>query len=81
MPQKSEYMFPATIAVLLVAVEAARGVRLQRRGMTILYAAAAIGVATNIALLRDNSRQFRDTTTVNRSNLTAAEIVRIASDG
>ena len=73
-PQKSEYMFPATIAVLVVAVEAARGVRLQRRGTTILYAVAAMSVATNIALLRDNSRQFRDTTTLNRSSLTAIEI-------
>jgi hypothetical protein len=74
-PQKTEYMFPATVAVLLVAVEAARDVRIQRRGMIILYAAAAIGVLTNIALLRDASRQFRVANTVYRSNLGAAEIV------
>jgi hypothetical protein len=73
-PQKSEYLFPATVAVLLVAVEAARGVRLQRRGMIILYAAAVIGVATNIALLRDSSQHFRALSTVYRSNLAAAEV-------
>ena len=74
-PQKTEYMFPATIAVLLVAVEVVRGLRLQRRGMIILYAAAAIGLATNIALLRDSARQFRDTTVMYRSDLTASEII------
>ena len=77
-PQKSEYMFPATIAVLLVAVEASRGVRLRRRGMTILYAVTAISLATNIALLRDGSREFRATTTVNRSSLTVAELAGAA---
>ena len=74
-PQKTEYMFPATIAVLLVAVEAVRGLRLQRRGMIILYVAAAIGLATNIALLRDSARQFRDTTVMYRTDLTASEII------
>jgi hypothetical protein len=74
-PQRPDYLFPATIAVLLVAAEAARGVRIQRRGMTVLYAAAAIGVATNIALLRDASRNFRTFVTVSQSSLTAAEII------
>jgi hypothetical protein len=73
-PQKSEYMYPATIAALLVAVEAARDVRFQRRGMIILYVGATIGLTTNIKLLSDSAQQFRATTTVNRSDLTAAEI-------
>ncbi len=74
-PQKPDYLFPGAIAVLLVAVEAARGVRLQRWGMTILYVAAAMGVATNIALLRDDSRLLRAVAAESRSALTAAEIV------
>ncbi len=55
-PDSARYIYPGAIAVLLVAVEAARGVRIQRRGMTILYIVAAISLATNIALLRDGSR-------------------------
>ena len=74
-PQNSEYMFPTTIAVLLVAVEAARGLRLQRRGMIILYAAAAIGMATNIAILRDTARGYHTFAHVSRGAMTAAEIV------
>ena len=54
----------------------ARGVRLRRRGMTILYAATAISLATNIALLRDGSREFRATTTVNRTSLTVGRACR-----
>ena len=77
-PYKSEYMFPATIAVLLVAVEAARGVRLRRGGMTILYAATAISLATNIALLRDGSRKFRAATTSIRTSLTISELASAA---
>ena len=77
-PQKSEYMFPATIAVLLVAVDASRGVRLTRRGMTILYAATAISLATNIALLRDGSREFRATTTVKPNHSHRAELAGAA---
>ena len=42
-PQKSEYVFPGTIAVLLVAVEAARGLRFGRGTTIVLYGAAAIG--------------------------------------
>jgi hypothetical protein len=73
-PQKSEYVFPATIAVLLVAVEAARGARFGRRAMIVLYGAAAIGVMTNVALLREGSTRLRTAASQVRSELAAVEI-------
>jgi hypothetical protein len=76
-PQSSRYIFPGTIAVLLVAVEAARGRRLGRGGVLVLYAVAAISLATNIALLRDYSGQFRFAAADLRSELSAVDI----SDG
>ncbi|MEK6273002.1 MAG: hypothetical protein AABM42_10205 [Actinomycetota bacterium] len=73
-PQSSRYIFPVTIAVLLVAVEAARGRRLGRGGVLALYAVAAISLATNIALLRDYSAQFRLAAGEMRSDLGAIDI-------
>jgi hypothetical protein len=73
-PGSSRYMFTGAIAVLLVAVEAARGVRLGRRGIVILYVVAAISLMTNIALLRDSSAQFRRMAISERADLSAVEL-------
>ncbi len=67
LPESSRYLYPGAIAVLLVAVEAARGVPIQRRAMMILFAVAAMSVATNIALLRDGSRPARSRTPTDSS--------------
>jgi hypothetical protein len=58
-PQNPRYIYPASLVVLLVAVEAARGVRFGRRGIVILYALVAISLSTNIIMLRNTSRIFR----------------------
>jgi hypothetical protein len=73
-PTSTRYLYPGAIAVLIVAVEAARGVRIQRRVMMILYGVAAIAVATNIADLRNSAPSFRNSTARLRSYLTADEI-------
>ncbi len=75
-PDTARYIYPGAIAVLLVAVEAARGVRIQRRGMTILYAVVVISLATNIALLRDGSKSARTNSRLSRADLTALELDR-----
>jgi hypothetical protein len=73
-PENSRYVFGATIAVLLVAVEAARGLRLGRTAMLTLYAVAVLSLATNIALLRDGSRLVRARSDGNGTQMAAAEI-------
>ncbi len=73
-PETGRYIFPASIAVLLVAAEAARGVRFGRRATVTLYLAAAVGLATNIALLQDGSRALRSAAQNTRGALTAGEL-------
>jgi hypothetical protein len=73
-PESPRYLFPATIAVLLVAVEAARGVRFGRGLLLAIYALVAIGVATNVAELRNDSGQFRQVASATRADLATVQI-------
>jgi hypothetical protein len=73
-PQKSEYIFPATVAVLLVAVEALRHARLGRRAILAAFILAAVGVITNIALLREGSARLRSESSQTRAELAAVDM-------
>ncbi len=73
-PDSARYIFPATIAILLVAAEAARGARFGRRVTIAIYVVAAISLATNIALLRDGSAGLRAQAPTTRADLSAVEI-------
>jgi hypothetical protein len=73
-PESTRFIFPGTIAVLLVAVEAAQGVRLGRGVLVLLYVVAAVGLATNVRLLADGSAGLRDGLAVQRAGLTSVEI-------
>lgn len=80
-PSDPRYLFPSSIAILVVSVEALRGMRWSRAGLIALGAAAVFGVCTNLALLRDAGRQLRDvyTPTV-RAELAAIEIAGERAD-
>lgn len=73
-PANPRYLFTITVAILLVAAEAARGVKLGRSAIVAVYAVAAISVATNIALLRDGAADFRGLSDNRRATLTAVEL-------
>lgn len=73
-PANPRYLLPSTFAVLLVAAEAARGVRLGRGAIIVLYAAAAFGLATNLALMRDASQNLREQADMSRARLTTLEL-------
>jgi hypothetical protein len=73
-PQSSRYLLSGAIAVLIVAAEAARDVRLARGGVIALYVVAAIGVSTNIALLQDGQKKLRAKEATAQPELTAVEI-------
>jgi hypothetical protein len=75
-PESTRFIFPGTIAVLLVAVETLRGVRLGRGAVVAIYAVAVVGVATNVRLLIDGSAGLRDGLAVQRASLTSVEIAQ-----
>jgi hypothetical protein len=60
-PSAIRYIYPGAVGVLLVATDAARGFRFSRRGLAFVFIAAALSLATNIALLRDGASWFRET--------------------
>lgn len=62
-PYSNRYLLPGAFAVLLVAFEAVRGLRWTRAALITLYLVAGIGLATNIALLRDVGAKLRNETT------------------
>ncbi|MGH2950559.1 MAG: hypothetical protein ACRDKX_00760, partial [Solirubrobacterales bacterium] len=80
-PDSTRYMYPGAVAVLLVAAEATATTRWSRTAVVAVFAVAAIGVATNIALLRDGASDLRDGHTVDaRSALAGVELAGAAAD-
>jgi hypothetical protein len=75
-PESTRFIFPGTIAVLLVAVEATRGVRLGTTGLAVIYALAVLALATNVRLLVDGAAGLRDAGAQERGALTAVELAR-----
>ena len=73
-PDSSRYLYPAAVAVLVVTVEAARGVPLGRGALVAIFAVAAIGVATNARLLGDGAAGLRDGLALQRAGLTSVEL-------
>jgi hypothetical protein len=64
------------VGVLLVATDAARGIRFSKLGLGALFAACAISLTTNIALLRDAGASIRNRSTAVRAELTMLELAR-----
>jgi hypothetical protein len=76
-PALAKYVYPGMIVALLVATDAARGIRISPRATAVLFAIAAIGVATNVALLRDGGSFLRNVYTEPvRAQLAAVEVAR-----
>lgn len=74
-PDDPRYLFPGSVAILVLAAEAAAGLRWTRAGIVLLYVFAAAGLAVNAAELRDRSAELRDINAVQtRAALTAFEI-------
>jgi hypothetical protein len=59
-PSAVRYIYPGAVGVLLVATDAMRPIRFSRLGLAVLFIAAALSVATNVALLRDGGSWFRE---------------------
>lgn len=79
-PESSRYLFPGAVGVVLVAAWAAAGVSWGRRGLIALFGVAAIGVLTNIALLRDGADNLRTGAVQTRAELTGLGFADGAAD-
>jgi hypothetical protein len=75
-PEAPRYLFAGGVAVLLVATDAARSIRFSRLGLAALFAACAVSLATNLALLRDGAAFVRDASASTRAALAAADLAR-----
>ena len=74
-PDTARFLYPGAVVVLLVAAEAAAGLRWTRPIVLAVFAVAAFGLATNVAALRDGSDSFRNAYTPGvRTDLGALEL-------
>jgi hypothetical protein len=58
-PEIPRYLLPSAFVTVLLGAEAGRRIRWTRPALTAVFAAAAVGVMANIALLRDNGAEQR----------------------
>ncbi len=58
-PGEDRYLYLGSVGVLLVAAEAARGIRFSKPGLLALLAACVVALAANFAMLRDGAATFR----------------------
>ncbi|MGH2591096.1 MAG: hypothetical protein ACRDGW_09915, partial [Actinomycetota bacterium] len=75
-PGTARYMYTGAVGVLLVASAAASGIRFTKLGLAALFAACAVGVTGNVALLRDRAAEFRASSQITRSDLAMLELAR-----
>jgi hypothetical protein len=76
-PGQIRYLYTGAVGVLLVAAAAASGTRFSRAGVAILFAVSAFSLATNLVLLRDGAREFRNAYSAPlRANLAMLELGR-----
>jgi hypothetical protein len=71
---EERYMFPGAVMLLLVAAEAGRGAQIGKRGLAVLFAAAAIGVAGNAFQLVRASEYLDEYSTEARAELAMVEL-------
>jgi hypothetical protein len=73
-PGSVRYVYMGSLGVLLVSVDAAASLRFSRRGLAVLFAACAVSLCTNIALMRDRAATIRDLSSTVRAELAAIDI-------
>ncbi|HVY79142.1 MAG TPA: hypothetical protein VG898_11605 [Solirubrobacterales bacterium] len=74
-PYDPRYLFPMTVTVLVLASEAAAGMRWSRAGIYGLYAVVLGGLAVNATLLREQAAEFRNVSAVQtRAAFTGLEL-------
>ena len=75
-PSTAREMYAAAILLLLIAAEAARGMRLSARAVGVLYLVALLAIAGNVFRLREGANFYRAFGTSLRAQLSALELAR-----
>jgi hypothetical protein len=75
-PDTVRYAYEGGILVLLIAAEAASGVRLSRWALAALYLIVVLALGANVARLRQGVQFYRPLATSLRARLTALEVAR-----
>lgn len=79
-PEQARYMYPGAVAALIVAVEAARGIRVSRWPLVVLLGVAAVSLTFNIAHFRQGGAWLRTYSASARADFTAIELARDGVD-
>ncbi len=75
-PASLRYMYPGAVMLLLVAAEAARGIRFSRLGLVALFAITAAAVIGNVVKLSEGALTFRGYSSTTRAQFGAMELAR-----
>jgi hypothetical protein len=75
-PYANRYLYVGALFTVLIAVELARGVRLQPVARALLAVAAVAATVANIGVLRDGARDLRGDAETTRADLGAVELGR-----
>lgn len=59
-PDSSRYLYPGAVAIVLIGAEAISGLMWSRKALIGLFAITAVGMATNLVLLRDQAAKLRN---------------------
>ncbi len=73
-PDAARYLYPGVLFLVLIAVEAARGVRARPQALVALAALLAFATLSNLNALRDQAGFLRDQTTIVDGAIAATEI-------
>ena len=68
-PDSSRYLYPGAAIVTLALAGAAATLPRSRGAVVAIFAVAAVGVATNLALLRDSTDLFRGVAAISRAEI------------
>lgn len=79
-PEMPRYLYPGLIVVLLVAVEAARGLAWSRTAFVILWLVTGVSMLTAFALLREKSDLFELRGQQTRAEITAVSLLDETAD-
>jgi hypothetical protein len=75
-PTVVRYTYGGAVLAILIAAEAARGVRFSRTALLALFAVTALALGANLARLREGANFYRELATSLRAELTAIELAR-----
>jgi hypothetical protein len=76
LPNSGRYLYSAAVAVLLVATDAGRGLRISRGILLTLMSVTALALGANLALLRVGGHSDRSYSATIRTQLAALEVAR-----